>query len=61
LVVGEFHLSDHFEPDVAHAEREHALADDPKDAGLQAPLDARFDDLTVHFDGLESMLHEEKT
>jgi len=61
LVVGGFHLSDRLEPEVARAEREHALADNLKDAGLEAPLDARFDDLTLPFDGLESMLQEEKT
>jgi hypothetical protein len=28
---------------------------------LEARLNARFDDLTMRFDRLESMLHEEKT
>jgi voltage-gated potassium channel len=46
---------------VARAEREHALADDVEDAALEARLNARFDDLTMRFDRLESMLHEEKT
>jgi voltage-gated potassium channel len=45
---------------VARAEREHALADDVEDAALEARLNARFDDLTVRFDALESMLREEK-
>ena len=46
---------------VARAEREYALADDAEDAALEARLNARFDDLTVRFDRLESMLREEKT
>jgi voltage-gated potassium channel Kch len=46
---------------VARAEREHALAEDMEDAALEARLNARFDDLTMHFDRLESMLREEKT
>jgi hypothetical protein len=46
---------------VACAEREHALADDLNGAALEPPLNARFDDLTVRFDELESMLREEKT
>jgi voltage-gated potassium channel len=46
---------------VARAEREHALADDVEDAALEARLNARFDDLTMRFDRLESTLHEEKT
>ena len=46
---------------VARAEREHALADDVEDAALEARLDARFNDLTVRFGRLESMLREEKT
>jgi voltage-gated potassium channel len=45
---------------VARAEREHSLADDVEDAALEARLNARFDDLTMRFDRLESMLREEK-
>jgi voltage-gated potassium channel len=45
---------------VARAEREHALADDAEDAALEARLNARFDDLTMRLDRLESMLREEK-
>jgi voltage-gated potassium channel len=46
---------------VARAERERALAEDVEDAALEARLDARFDDLSVRFDRLESMLREEET
>jgi len=46
---------------VARAEREHALADDAEDAALEARLNARFDDLALRFDRLESTLREEKT
>ena len=46
---------------VARAEREHALADDAEDAALEARLNARFDDLALRFDRLESALREEKT
>ncbi len=46
---------------VARAEREHALADDADDAALEARLNARFDDLALRLDRLESMLQEEKT
>jgi voltage-gated potassium channel len=46
---------------VARAEREHALADDEENAALEARLDARFDDLALRLDRLESMLREEKT
>ena len=46
---------------VARAERELALADDVDDAALEARLNARFDDLAMRFDRLESMLQEEKT
>ncbi len=46
---------------VARAEREHALAEDVEDAALEARLNTRFDDLTVRFDRLESMLREEET
>jgi voltage-gated potassium channel len=46
---------------VARAEREHALAEDVEDVALEARLNARFDDLSMRFDRLESMLREEKT
>lgn len=46
---------------VARAEREHALAEDVEDAAVEARLNTRFDDLTVRFDRLESMLREEET
>jgi hypothetical protein len=46
---------------VARAEREHAQADDVEDAALEARLIARFDDLTMRIDRLESMLREGKT
>jgi voltage-gated potassium channel len=46
---------------VARAEHEHALADDVEDAALEARLNARFDDLSVCFDRIESMLREEET
>ena len=46
---------------VARAERELALADGVEDAALEARLNARFDDLAMRFDRLESMLREEKT
>jgi voltage-gated potassium channel len=46
---------------VARAEREHALAEDVEDAAVEARLNARFDDLAMRFDRLESMLREEET
>ena len=46
---------------VARAAREDALAGDAEEAALEARLNARFDDLTMRFDRLESRLQEEKT
>ena len=43
------------------AARAHAGADEVEDAALEARLNGRFDDLTLHIDRLESMLREGKT
>ena len=45
---------------VARAERELALADDAEDAALEARLDAHFDDVSVRFDRIESILREQE-
>jgi voltage-gated potassium channel len=45
---------------VARAEHERAVADDVQDAALEARLDARFDDVSVRFDRIESILREEE-
>jgi len=45
---------------VARAARERSLAEGADDAALEARLDARFDDLAVRFDRIESILREEE-
>ena len=45
---------------VARAASERSLAEGADDAALEARLDARFDDLAVRFDRIESILREEE-
>ena len=45
---------------VARAANERSLAEGADDAALEARLDARFDDVSVRFDRIESILREQE-